>query len=383
MKKNAIICIAAGNSQLPIIRAARKKGLEVIAIDRNPEAPGFYLTSEQIVLSTYDSKSVIEVLFTMQGKYEFNGVICRASDLALYTASEIAKEFKLCGYSKDLVPLATEKAHLREFSDLNGLPMPKGVKVKFGQDYNNDIQLPLIVKPNLPRYGKKDITAISDRISLPGAIRKACESSRDSYAEIEEYIEGIDVSILFYMDRGKSKIITYWDELVAIDEHNSIKGLGVSVPSVIVGTDIQTKIDAVVAKLASQFDTTQALMILSARIDFQGNLFIIELHADLGGDLIADELLPRADSSFDFFEMAVNVACGDFHGKNSPKLHPTAILYNRSQYDHKSVKGFQTLENNLLYSGATLLEHHKVLKNLFSNFEYCSIPEHHKWMQVY
>lgn len=36
-----IISLAAGKSQLPLIKSAKKMGLQVVAIDRNPSAPGF------------------------------------------------------------------------------------------------------------------------------------------------------------------------------------------------------------------------------------------------------------------------------------------------------------------------------------------------------
>ena len=39
--KDAIVSVAAGTSQLALIRAAKRLGYAVIAVDRDPNAPGF------------------------------------------------------------------------------------------------------------------------------------------------------------------------------------------------------------------------------------------------------------------------------------------------------------------------------------------------------
>ena len=38
---NAVICIAAGKSQVPVILKAKTLGYTIIAIDQNKKAPGF------------------------------------------------------------------------------------------------------------------------------------------------------------------------------------------------------------------------------------------------------------------------------------------------------------------------------------------------------
>lgn len=50
---SAIINIAAGRNQLPLIVRAKQLGFQVIAVDRSPQAPGFALADAGVVHSAF------------------------------------------------------------------------------------------------------------------------------------------------------------------------------------------------------------------------------------------------------------------------------------------------------------------------------------------
>ncbi|GAI54291.1 unnamed protein product, partial [marine sediment metagenome] len=107
-----IICLGAGISQLPLIQAARHRGYSVIAIDRDPDAPGFSLADTKIMESTYNTAKVLNALHSLEKRHYFSGLVARTSGPALKTAAAIAEEFHLPGLSREIVPLATEKSKL-------------------------------------------------------------------------------------------------------------------------------------------------------------------------------------------------------------------------------------------------------------------------------
>ena len=111
-----------------------------------------------------------------------------------------------------------------------------------------------------------------------------------------------------------------------------------------------------------------------------GNIYIIELHADLGGDLIADELLPKACPSFDFFEVAVEAAVGNYMEGNSLDFNPTALIYEKSKYNIQSLRGFEISEDLLFFNHESQLENHRNLAKLFHRCNFHSIPLHYKWL---
>ena len=380
-KPNAIICIAAGSAQIPIIRAIRDGGFQVVAIDRNEDAEGLQFVNECIILSTLEVELILDRLRTLHDKYNYSGVICRSSGVVLYTAAAIAEEFNLHGLTKPIVSLATEKSQLREYCFYNDIEMVRGTRVKLGNVNNSELPLPLIVKPDVPIIGKKNITVIWEEKKMQDAIILASSVSGNRSVEIEEYVEGIDVSVLFHMNRGKSKVITYWDELNALSLDNTITGLGISIPSVISGTIVQQKLDIITSVLASSFKGVQSLMILSVRIDKQGNIFVIELHADLGGDLIADILFPRACSSFDFFNMAVNASAGNEIGTRSLLFAPTALLYASEKININRTMQVEVISGQYIFQSDTIADLHYRVNSALRSSEYHTLPVHKEWLK--
>ena len=104
----AIICLAGGVSQLPLIRVAKESGYAVIVIDREPAAQGFMLADVKVIESTYDTVKVLSALHTLEKKYHFCGLLARTSGPALITAAAISEELHIPGLSSDIIPLATE-----------------------------------------------------------------------------------------------------------------------------------------------------------------------------------------------------------------------------------------------------------------------------------
>ena len=62
LNKFALICLAAGKSQLPVIEKAKSLGYTIVAIDRNREADGFKYADYKIYKSTYDADEIIKEL---------------------------------------------------------------------------------------------------------------------------------------------------------------------------------------------------------------------------------------------------------------------------------------------------------------------------------
>ena len=65
---------------------------------------------------------------------------------------------------------------------------------------------------------------------------------------------------------------------------------------------------------------------VSFRVDSKNNLRLMEIHLDLGGDLLIEELYPKA-FPFDFLELSVEMATGNIRCPNDFKIKPTAIFY--------------------------------------------------------
>jgi hypothetical protein len=150
---------------------------------------------------------------------------------------------------------------------------------------------------------------------------------------VAAFIPGLDATCLCWANQGKSRVITWWDELVAIDQNDRLIGLGVSLPALLAETHILAIAEELVARLVGHFPEAEALLLISCRFTKEGEPYFIEVHADLGGDTIAEVLWPAAQTSIDFFELAVKVAESSLWEAPTFSCKPTALFYGADGLD--------------------------------------------------
>jgi hypothetical protein len=224
--------------------------------------------------------------------------------------------------------ISTEKAGMREFFKSRGFSVPDGMKISPGERGKPDIPLPVIVKPDFTHTGKKDIFFVSDERLFDRCVVAAAGSSQNRCAEIERFIEGIDVSCMFFANKGNVEILVFWDELVAVMKGGTISGLGISTPSVTCGTVAEEGMKRIACQFALLFPDVTSILVLSFRIDLQGKPHVIEVHADLTGDLILDSLLPASCEGFDPWTLVLEAATGGMVQFPETECIPTSLCYN-------------------------------------------------------
>ncbi len=373
-KKAAVINLGAGPSQISLIKKAREMGFTVVSVDRDKEASGFRHSDINLNLSTHDADGVIRELEKISEEYYLCGVLARTTGQALYTASCISRIFSLSGINDTIARISTEKSSMREFLKSHNFAVPVGRKMSPNDLGKLDIPLPVIVKPDFTMMGKKDIYLVTDKHSLDRCVIAAGGSSQNKCAEIERYIEGIDVSCMFFANKGDAKIIAFWDELVAVMNDGTISGLGISTPSVTYGTVAEENMKKIVHEFASLFPEVAAILVLSFRIDFQGSPHVIELHADLTGDLILDILLPASCEGFDPWALILEVATDGICQFPSGECIPTTLYYSSEKFDLTWEHGL-IQETSLTRNIETFTE---ILGTTSHNMAYP--PKHLEWL---
>ena len=328
-----IICLGAGVSQLPLIKAAVDLGYNVLAVDRNPDSEGFSLATEALVHSIYDADSIIEEL-----KFRsFGGLLCRCTGEALFTAAKVSNYFGLPGINYELADISTSKSALRGFCKTKHINMPHGIKsgsddgVVIGREFANHV----VVKPDFTLVGKQSIKKVStdDKQLLIASIEAASADSGNGLVEIEQFIDGYDCSFLFWMDRGTLTLLLDWDELSCFNENGDLIAIGISAPSVARSLGHLDEIIKIAEEVSAKFLSVSALVAFSFRVDPLGKCWLIEIHSDFTGDLILDVLAPNATGHSYLKSLTSLVIKGSFDDENAKIMLdqiciPTAVIYN-------------------------------------------------------
>ncbi len=376
--KPSIISIGAGHSQIPLLKCAKELGYHVIAVDRNRLAPGFPFADVCINESTFNTDGVLDKVATLRRKYDIIGVVARTTGQALFTAAAISEELSLPGLTNELVQVSTEKSLLGNFCRIHGLPFPESFVIESIDQPSEIPYFPIIIKPDGSSIGKASIHVCWNAIDAKKSISKAMSLSFNRRVEAEAYIEGNDSTCLCWAYFGDAIIITWWDELVGIDIGSRIVGLGVSIPSVILGTDAQKKAEKIVTNFVRLFPKANTLLIISFRITFEGDAYIIEVHADLGGDSIADTLLPSANPNFNFFNLAINISIKNISKIVSPIFHPVSLYYLKGgvcmgEFDDK---------DKIIFKNKSIDENLSMLPEIINlqRLQLSIIPLHRVWL---
>jgi len=381
-RQQSFISIGAGFSQLPLILTAKNLGYAVIAVDRNPEAPGFQHADICIKHSTYDIDAILDSLRSLKNNYEFKGCLARTTGQPLYTMVEVLESFDLPGLNRGLVSISIEKSILKEFCLNHDISTPPGLKVDSIEELTEQLSLPIIIKPDSTLVGKSGIRLCVHDEKLYTYLLEAIDASENRQAVIESFVAGVDATCLCFAHEGSVSFITWWDELVGIDINNKIISLGVNIPSIITGTIAQQKAEQIIEHLVYHFPTTSALLLISFRINIEGEPYIIEIHSDLGGDLIAELLLPASSPDFDFFTLAIQVATGSVEKINTINFKPTVLYYHAGELSLSEGLGKKCKEHLICQCGS-------VIENLLKLPQVVNIrnltlsvwPSHLDWMR--
>jgi biotin carboxylase len=203
-----LLVLGAGPAQLGLLGAAREQGLFVIALDRDPTAPGFRYADRRAIISTEDEQG-IERLASAE---RVEGIIAPGIDWPVGIAARVAERMGLPHpIDAGVANRAVSKQKQREALAEAKVPQPGWHIVSESEE---GLPVPSVVKAP-DRQGQKGLTLVRSEDELPAAIGRAIEESRSGVAIIEELVDGPEVTVNAFSLRGDFHPLTVTDRLTA------------------------------------------------------------------------------------------------------------------------------------------------------------------------
>ncbi len=343
MKKRLMI-LGASILQLPAIIKAKEMGLDVVAVDINPNAVGFKekgIIKE--VISTIDIPKVIDAA----KRNNIDGIMTLASDMPMRSVAAVANELGLVGISDETAIKATNKAEMRKALAKNNVPIPKYYKVSNQDEYNKAIGRftgPYIVKPadNSGSRGIYKVADITDLKIIQEAYNYSKESSRNGDVVVEEYMSGPEVSVETLSINGICHIIQITDKLTTGAPH--FVEMGHSQPTRL-GEEVVSQIEKV-TKAANKAIGIQNGPSHTEIIVTDEGPKIVEIGARLGGDCITTHLVPLS-TGIDMVECCIKIAMGEKANIETKFKKGAAIRYfQQHEGIVKSIEGIEAAKVN-------------------------------------
>lgn len=303
----AILSIGAGRQQMPLLRAARAEGVAVVAVDRAPGPEALAVLDHAVVLSTYEAEAVAQEVVALRDRFDFAGVVARTSGPPLMTAARAAQALGIDGVPLALAEAAVRKSEARSQAVALGLAVPRS---------RTCWEMPVldsgcawVLKPDVPVFGKRNVCLVPVGGDAAAAFAAAAGESTDHAVEIQEYVPGIDVGLGVLMAENRVVWSFLYDELVAVRD-GRFSGLAVSGPSVVEGTATAKTIRDGAERLLLRWGVRRGFLFFSFRVADDGRALLYEVNPDLGGDALADGLLPALWPDFDPFLADIRAVTG-------------------------------------------------------------------------
>ena len=197
-----LLVLGAGAAQLGLLRAARERDLHVLAVDRDPAAPGFRYADTRAVISTEDEPAIDRLARAQR----IDGVISPGADWTVGIAARLAERLGLPHpIDGATAVLATSKSRQRERFATAGIAQPRLL---------DEPRVPCVVKAP-DRQGQRGLTLVLHERDLPAAVATARAASRNGTFIAEEYVPGPEVTVNAVSLDGGFHPLTVTDRLTA------------------------------------------------------------------------------------------------------------------------------------------------------------------------
>ncbi len=307
-----MLVMPAGQFQVPVIRDAHEAGLEVVAMDGNPNAPGLQLADFAEAVNPLDVDRAIEVA----RRYRVDGVVAVASDPCLVPCAEVCHALGLPGIDPETAKLSRNKLRMRQqlqatrpqycprFHGLESEEQARGIPEACG--------LPAVLKP-VQSSGSKGAFVVQKAEELVAAFRYAKRFSPSGVVLAEELLSGREVSVEGIVTSGTARIVAITDKTTTAPPY--CVEIAHVVPSSL-SHDVQNGLRDAVEAIARCFNLDTCALHAEMFVTANG-IKLVELGARLGGGCIASHLVPLA-TGVNLNRAAVAIAMGE-----PPSLEPT------------------------------------------------------------
>jgi biotin carboxylase len=282
----------------------------VIAVDRDPPAPGFAFADERAVISSEDEEAVDRLARAR----DVHGIVSPGADWPVGIAARVAERIGLPHPIDGRTgAIATSKARQREAFAAAGVPHARALDLR-----DPALRFPVVVKAP-DRQGQRGLTLVGGPEELEEALAAAAGESRSGAVLAEELVEGPEITVNAVSVGGEFSPLTVTDRLTAEPPAFGV-ALAHAWPSL---HDVGPVVEVARAAVAA-VGITEGPSYTQLRIGREGPV-VMEVAARLGGGHDAE--LCAAATGIDLNDLAIEFALGSVPDR---RLTPATLTTFRS-----------------------------------------------------
>ncbi len=300
-KKVAVV--GASYLQLPLIEKVKEIGAEAHVFAWATNDVG------EAAATCFYPISIVE-LDQILAKCQEIGIdaICTiGTDLGAVTVNYVAEKMGLPGNPWALTERMTNKHAMREAFAASGDPSPRSYLVDVDSDFESlELDYPAIVKPT-DRSGSRGVSKIWSAAEAKEAVRIASDLSFEHKAVLEEYVTGHEYSVECIVYQGVPEVLTITQKFTTGDPHYIETG---HIEPANLDDQTWARVEQVVKHALGSLGVQNSAGHAEVMVDADGNPWLIEIGARMGGDYIGSHLV-HLSTGVDYVAAVVDVAFGN------------------------------------------------------------------------
>lgn len=316
-----IAIIGASYLQLPLVLRAREMGLRTICFAWEDGAVARAVADTFYPISITEKDAILDVCRNER----IDAVATIATDVAVPTVAHVAAHLGLIGNTPDSAYISTNKYAMRTALSACAVNCPRFVRISDTGNLlqkTSALQYPLIAKP-CDRSGSAGVTKVERPEALLAAARVALELSFGHEAIIEEFIDGVEVSVESISWKGNHHILAVTDKLTSGAPH--FVELAHHQPS-----QHTAATQAEIKRQTGEALTALGITVGASHSEFlitdTGKVYVTEIGARMGGDFIGSDLV-QLSTGYDFLKAVIDVASGTFSPPGTFANHCSGVWF--------------------------------------------------------
>ena len=204
-----MLFVGAGRHQRRALARLGELGVRIVAVDRNPEAPGLAIADVGELVDALD----IEAVAGVGRRHGVQGVMTYAADRAVPVVAAVAERLELPGIGAETAHLMTNKIAMRRQLADAGVPQPRFAAVRTLHEAHaasDAVGFPAVLKP-ADSAGQRGLFLCRSAGDVERHLHAALAQSTEQEAILESYHVGLEVNGLLVVRDGEPVALTLSD----------------------------------------------------------------------------------------------------------------------------------------------------------------------------
>lgn len=302
---SGVLFVGAGRDQRAAIVQARERGLQVVAVDSDPQALGLGHADAAEIADVDDASAIEEIA----RRHAVNGVLTFALDRAVPVVAAVTERLGLPSIGSNVAHRFTHKLAMRRTLAEEGLPQPAFAAVRTlaeGRAAIDTVGLPAVLKP-VDSEGQRGLFLVEEPGDLESNLHAALAESRGHEALLEAYVDGTEMNAIVVVRGGEPRLVTLSDRLRAAG-----LGFGVALAHVYpagIHSDRLATAERLAERSVATLGLRDGVALCQLLAATEGEILLLGAAAGVPGGQMVD--LVRHAVGVDLVELALRFALGD------------------------------------------------------------------------